>query len=222
MNMGSNSGSSTLTVYDGDFDNTHYGGGTTGYLYFCGGQAGIPAYPTLYKIPITGTGFGAKVNIENLTSGTASCSPATEFYNAGSGVTPLTTLSSTLTATGNNGQLAANITAAATTLTYYALGASPAVGDTILIDSEYMIVLTVAPGFPGTMTVTRGALSSTPAPHTGGLFPPPTPATIIDYTFGISATATTLNVADCTGILVGDYIQVGSEIMNVTTMPQAL
>ncbi len=214
--MGTGSGSTGLTVFDGDFDNTHYSGsGTTGNLYFCGGQGANALRPALYKIPITGAGFGTRVTVENLANGTATCSPATEFDNPGSSGATLTTLSNVLTPTGNNTTLSAAITSTTqTTINVNGFFGFTFIqnGDYIEIGSEYMLV--TAGGTSTTLTVTRGALSTTPGTYSNG-------ATVTDYEAGLSALATTVNVVSSTGIIVGDYIQVGSEDMYVTAVPSS-
>jgi len=79
-------GSDTIRIYSGTFDNAYYtSGGTTptGYLWVCGQAGGNPA---LYAVPITnGTMSPETVPVAATVSsatGTAStCSPVTEFYN---------------------------------------------------------------------------------------------------------------------------------------------
>ncbi len=172
VSMGTGTGSSTLTVYDGDFDNNHYGGGA-GNLYFCGGSTVNSTYATLYTVPVTAGaagGFGTVVAADALTSGAATCSPATEFDNPGSGGT-LTDLN-TLTASGNNGLLNGAITSAQTTIAVNGFFITINNGDYILVNSEYMLV-TAGGGATGlggslTLTVTRGLLGSTAVAHTTG------------------------------------------------------
>jgi len=215
QSMGGTTGSAGLTVYDGDFDNVHYSGsGTTGNLYFCGGSA-TPANPTLYRIPVATFG-SAVTTVKALTSGAAACSPATEFYNAGS-ATALTTLGTNVTATGNNGFLNGAITNTQATVVVYGFSLTINNGDYILVNSEYMLVdsgggTTAFYGSTLTLTVTRGALGSTAVAHNNG-------TGVAGYTDTLSAGATTVNVASSTGILVGDYIQVDSEDMSVTAVP---
>ena len=164
--MGTGTGSTTLTVYDGDFDNVHYGGsGATGNLYFCGGSSATAANPTLYEIPINSGFSGTVATISNLTSGAATCSPATEFYNTGSGGTALTTTSSALTTTTTT---STNAISAIGSPTVFDVGSTTniAVGDYLQIDSEDMVVTvkTTCGGFP-CVTATRAQLGTTEAAH---------------------------------------------------------
>jgi hypothetical protein len=76
--------SATVPLYAGVFDNTYYSSasGKAGYLYVCGNAGGSP---TLYPIPITGTGtmgtVGTGVLLANNTG--TECSPLAEIYNTG-------------------------------------------------------------------------------------------------------------------------------------------
>jgi hypothetical protein len=79
-------GSSSVSMYAGTFDNTYYtGAGNTGNLYVCGNTGGGP---TLYQISMSSS-FGGTANGGATTGpalGTAStCSPISEVYNTSSG-----------------------------------------------------------------------------------------------------------------------------------------
>jgi hypothetical protein len=204
--MGANTGSTALTVYDGDFDNAHYSGsGTTGNLYFCGGTVGTAANPALYEIPIGAGGLGSVVPIESLTNGAATCSPATEFYNTSSGGAH-TTVVGAPTIAGAASLLESNISASATIVPLYNGGFT--VGDYIEIDQEYMLIQSIA---GNNLTVFRGQLGSTESTHNQY-------AVVLEYTLQLSAYTPTVNVVSVAGILAGDYIQVGSEDMSVTVV----
>lgn len=78
-----------LKMFSGDFDNTYYtsASGNAGFLYVCGYQAAGAGseVPTLWQIPITGTGaMGAPTAGPALTTAVVngtSCSPVVEVYN---------------------------------------------------------------------------------------------------------------------------------------------
>jgi len=213
--MGASTGSAGLTVYDGDFDNTHYSGsGTTGNLYFCGGTGTAPTTPTLYRIPINGAFNGTVAAAATPTGAAATCSPVTEFQNTGSGGGAVTTLGTTsLASTTLNGSITAGAFGA--TLTS---NTGIATGEYLLIDNELMNV-TAGP-FGNFWTVTRGQLGTTGAAHSNG-------ATVTAYSIStttttlngtITAGATTLVVASSTGIGIGDYILINAENMLVTNV----
>ncbi len=84
-------GSTTVPVYVGTFDNIYYtspnGQQPAGSLYVCGDAGGNP---TLYVIPITYSAgaqqLGAVVTGPALGSSNVGCSPLTEFYNTNTSV----------------------------------------------------------------------------------------------------------------------------------------
>ena len=80
-------GSTTVPMYDGTFDNVYYSSATfAGNLYVCGNTGGNP---TLYVIPITyssGPVLGSVVTGPALASSHVGCSPLTEFYNSSSNI----------------------------------------------------------------------------------------------------------------------------------------
>ncbi len=80
-------GSTTVPMYDGTFDNAYYSSSTfRGNLYVCGNTGGNP---TLYVIPITyssGPVLGSVVTGPALASSHVGCSPLTEFYNSNSNI----------------------------------------------------------------------------------------------------------------------------------------
>ncbi len=70
--------SSTLSMYDGDFDNAYFSGGA-GHLYVCGDIGGNP---TLYQISVSAAGaLGAVTTGPNIASAATTCSAVTEFRN---------------------------------------------------------------------------------------------------------------------------------------------
>ena len=80
------SGSTTIPLYGGAFDNIYYTSSIpaqpAGSLYVCGNAGGNP---TLYKIPITyssGPVLGSAVAGPVLASSNVGCSPLTEFFNS--------------------------------------------------------------------------------------------------------------------------------------------
>ncbi len=80
------SGSTTIPLYGGAFDNIYYTSSIqtqpAGNLYVCGNAGGNP---TLYKIPITyssGPVLGTAAVGPVLASGNVGCSPLTEFFNS--------------------------------------------------------------------------------------------------------------------------------------------
>jgi uncharacterized Zn finger protein len=112
---------------------------------------------------------------------------------------------------GGNNRLTASITTAGTngsTSITVASGAGILNNDFITVDSETMQV--TAGGGTTTLTVTRGAQSTTPALHANG-------ATVTNIS-RISASQTTINLASTTGIVSGDIIQMDSEEMQVSTV----
>jgi hypothetical protein len=159
--------------------------------------------------------FSSVTAAEGLTSGAATCSPATEFYNAGPG-TSTTLVASTTQTTVATTTLAGNITNNQTTFIFLNNNTNVAVGDYLQIvtgaATEDMLIT-------GTGTipivnivywnVTRGVLGTTAAAHSSG-----DPVTV--FTEGLSTGSVTITVASGTGIANGDYIQVDSEIMLVT------
>ena len=202
----------TSVVYDGDFDNTHYSGtGATGNLYVCGTHTAGTA-PSLFRVAIA-TFTGTATTVVSPTSGAATCSPATEFLNTGSGGSAVTTLTNTtLASTTLNGTITVGATAVTVTS-----AAGMAVGDYVLIDSELMYITVIA---ANTLTVTRGQLGTTGAAHTTG-------AVVDAYNIATAATtlngaitnvATTLVVASSTGIGAGDYLLINTETMLVTNV----
>ena len=203
LSMGANTGNAALTVYDGDFDNTHYSttGGTAGNLYFCGGTSGNALDPTLYTIGLNAPFTSSSVTAaDRLTSGAATCSPATEFYNPGPGTSttlvapgPTTVASTTLNQRfgGGIGSRTSPIELSSNT--------NVAAGDYLGIGTEDMLITSAGGG--GSWNVTRGALGTTAAAATNG-------AAVTVFTDGLSTGATTITVASGTGISNGDYIQV--------------
>jgi hypothetical protein len=158
----------------------------------------------LYEIPINAGFTGAVTTVKALTTGAATCSPATEFYNAGSGGAALTTTSSasaTVTPTVANFP---NFASGATQL-YLSSYTGVAVNEYILIGSEYVFVNSTGTGFFGEyLNVTRGEFGTTDVTHNDGAA-----TTVFEN-------PNTIAVASGTSIQNGDYIQIGSEIMDVT------
>ena len=73
-------GSGTVAVYDGTFDNIYYNGtGITGNIYVCGNTSGDPI---LYQIAMNSTFTGTVTPVKTLTSAAATCSPVTEIYSS--------------------------------------------------------------------------------------------------------------------------------------------
>jgi hypothetical protein len=77
-------GASTLTIYDGTFDNTYLTGtGSTGNLWTCSANSGVPR---LSRSPMSGFGSTlspASNGLATLASGAAACSPVSEIDNNG-------------------------------------------------------------------------------------------------------------------------------------------
>jgi hypothetical protein len=214
LSMGGSTGNAALTVYDGDFDNTHYSGsGTTGNLYFCGGTGGNALNPTLYTIGLNATFTNSSVTAADaLTNGAATCSPATEFYNTGAGqLTTLvaSTVQTTVAATtlGNYPTLAAG-----GTQVFLNSNTNVAVGDYLAIGTPTEDMLITGTGTFGFTywTVTRAALGTTDVAHNYD-------DAVTVFTEGLSAGSGNITVASGTGIADGDYIQIDSEIMRVVT-----
>jgi hypothetical protein len=96
-NFAANTSGTTVTIGDssgsargfaGDFDNAYFSSpsGNAGHLYVCGSVAGGVSYmPTLWQIPITGTGaMGVPVQGPQLaTVNNIPCSPVVEVFNSG-------------------------------------------------------------------------------------------------------------------------------------------
>jgi hypothetical protein len=178
-------------VYGGAFDNTHEsGGGTTGFMYACGyGTTGTR--PEVFQIPMNSfTGAASSVDAA-VTNATATCGPITEFLSV---KTP-TTLSAAL-----GGNRFTNTSVSVTS------AANIAVGDYIQIDSEAMLVGSIA---GNTLTVTRQSLGTTVNTHTSGSTVTDDP----DYLF-LSVTAGG-NDPGCTGACLYNYI-VGNSSESLT------
>jgi len=127
------------------------------------------------------------------------------MYVSGRGGTGNRTLTVTRHANGTSAAThssGATVTTSITLITV-ATGASISTGNYIQIDTEILLVggTSTTTGIGGlTVSVTRGALSTTAATHTSG-----STVTVL----------TQLSVASATGISTGDYIQVGSELFKV-------
>ena len=165
----STNGASTISRA-GAFDNLYYTGtGNTGNLYVC-------VNGTLYQITMatfSGTGTVTENTFDSpvsTVSGTATCSPVTEFRGAKAS----TTLTASLAITGN--PLVASTTGIA-------------VNDYLQIGSEIMRVLTVTPA----LTVLRAALGTIAVAHTADV----AVTDIEDWAF-VSVQGDG-NVAPCTG-----------------------
>jgi hypothetical protein len=185
------SGSTTLRVYAGSFDNIHYtGSGTTGHLYACAAHAG-GADPRLFQIVMNGTFTGTVHTFNSPTSGAAACSPVTEFL----GSKFVTSLNAAMTA--------------ATTTATVVSGSGIVNTDFIQIDSEIMQVS--AGGGTGTLTVTRGALGTTAAAHSLGA----QVTDIQDWIF-LSVTATG-NQTGCAGACLYNFLVTNAGISGTVT-----
>jgi len=76
-------GGTSITLYDGDFDNNYFTTPSTGHMYMCGtGPAGDTS-PWLYRLDFGGTGLlTASTAIFHIsTNAAARCGPITEFFN---------------------------------------------------------------------------------------------------------------------------------------------
>ena len=70
-------------LYTGAFDDQYFtsvANPPTGHLYVCGWASGS-LDPTLYQIPITGTGLGTAVVATTPSTSSTTCSPVTEVFN---------------------------------------------------------------------------------------------------------------------------------------------
>jgi hypothetical protein len=209
-NVTSGSGAAAATkLYIGAFDNLHYTiGATAGNMYVCGSHA-TGARPELVQIPMANFGTGV-TQANAITSGSATCSPASEFLGSKANTTlsaaisttaaATTTLSATLTSPGRTTTtLNGAITATATTIVVNSATGITA-GSRLLIGTEDILVSGVA---GTTLTVNRGIFGTTAAAHTSG-----TTVTILaNSTFG---------VASATNIAATDFVQIGTELMYVT------
>ncbi len=91
-NIGANSGTTGVAMYDGAFDHTYLTSsapGIAGFLYVCGKQSetvtpGATDRPAIYRLGFTGAGVmnsvSASFQVGNPSGG--ACSPMTEFYNS--------------------------------------------------------------------------------------------------------------------------------------------
>jgi len=72
-------GSTTVQMYDGDFNNTYYSSANgSGTLYACGDPGGNP---TLYSVTVTAGALSAPTAGPVLANANAACSPLVEYYN---------------------------------------------------------------------------------------------------------------------------------------------
>ena len=164
-------------AYNGSFDQSYYAAttpGTAGYLWECTPshvsatgiigprlsaaeiQTDKGIVPSGDVIAYSGNTITAITSLTNNTSTTSipACSPLTEFYNAGSPTTTLTTID----------EAPSGITAAATAVTVTS-GAGIAVGNYIEIGTEIMLVTAVS---TDTLTISRGKIGTTAAAHGNG------------------------------------------------------
>jgi len=209
----STSNPSTSTIlYAGSFDNLHYDiGGSGGNMYVCGvHHTGLD--PALFQVAMNTT-FGSSVTeaeaIVADTSGFVPCSPVTEFLGskanttlsaAISSVPSDTTLAAAINHTTNPTATSLNgtITAAATSVAVSS-ATNIAAGDYISVGTEYMYVSAKS---NNTLTVTRGANGSTPATHTTGS--------------AVTIYSTLITVPTGTSVTTGEFVQIGTEILNIT------
>jgi hypothetical protein len=80
-------GGTSITLYDGDFDNNYFTTPSTGHMYMCGtGPAGDTS-PWLYRLDFGGTGLlTASTAISHISANAAArCGPITEFFNSNIG-----------------------------------------------------------------------------------------------------------------------------------------
>ena len=153
--LGFGTAATTTIIYDGAFDNIHNAGsGTTGSLYLCGGTSFASTTPSLYQIAMNASFNGAVSTIGTIAGSAGTCSPVTEFLNAGSGGSAVTTLNGAITTVG---QTAITVTS----------GTNIGTGDYIQVGIEDMKV--TAGGGTTSLTVTRGALGTTAATHLSGV-----------------------------------------------------
>ena len=114
-----------------------------------------------------------------------------------------------------------NALEAADTVITVASGTGISTNDLIVIDTEVMLVGGVS---TNDITVTRGALGSTSTSHADGttvaLLEPEGNTTTVNEGGTFLAADTTLTVlnASAAGIVNGDYIRIGNEILNVTNV----
>lgn len=84
IGAGSTTGTS-VTLYDGDFDNAYYNNQNTGHMVLCGTGASTSAAPTSpyrYSLSISGGIIQTDPSpVQITTSTTARCGPLTEYFN---------------------------------------------------------------------------------------------------------------------------------------------
>lgn len=77
--VGASSSTTTIPLYEGDFDSTYQNSSNgTGNLYVCGNTGGPPV---LYQIPLSAGTPGTVVAGPPLASASTGCSPVTDVYN---------------------------------------------------------------------------------------------------------------------------------------------
>ena len=76
-------GGTSITLYDGDFDNNYFNNPSTGHMYMCGTGPAGDGSPWLYRLDFGGTGLlTASTAIFRIsTNAAARCGPITEFFN---------------------------------------------------------------------------------------------------------------------------------------------
>lgn len=76
-------GGTSVTIYDGDFDDAYFTNPSTGHLYMCGTGGAGDSSPWLYQLSFGGTGLltGSTQFHHISTNAAARCGPITEFRN---------------------------------------------------------------------------------------------------------------------------------------------
>jgi hypothetical protein len=81
--VGASSTTTTVPLYEGDFDSTYYNSSNgTGNLYVCGNTGGPPI---LYQVPLAAGTPGTVVPGPPLANASVSCSPLTDVFNPSAG-----------------------------------------------------------------------------------------------------------------------------------------
>ena len=80
-------GGTSITLYDGDFDNNYFNNPSTGHMYMCGTGGAGDTSPWLYRLDFGGTVLlTASTAIHQIsTNAAARCGPITEFFNSNIG-----------------------------------------------------------------------------------------------------------------------------------------
>jgi hypothetical protein len=199
--------SDTNPQYPGTFDNAYYtaanASSPSGNFYVCGLDGTASQIPALWRVPISSNTMGTPVEIGVIGTDTTPCSPVTEFFNGN-------VITTTLSAAVTNSTTTIPLTS----------GTNFNNNDFVVVDAEVMLI--TAGGGTTSLTVTRGRWGTTAAAHSSG-------ARIDDVTSGAVATTTlsaaitttgqtSVSVSSTTGFGVGDFIQIGTEIMKITAV----